>query len=280
MYLKNDKKNKPPLTSPKEGNSPPPSGGIGGASILGTGNIAWHFAHQLHAHGYRINCIYNHRLENAQQLAEKFNCRYTDQPSAIPHSDLYLLAVKDDSYQQLISEIIGNEAVYVHASGCLDMEILKPLSPNYGVLYPFQTLTKSKEISFQEVPLCIEASNEFTLHVLSDLAKKLQSPCYTVTSQQRAYLHLAGVFACNFTNALYGIAKQIAEQQQIDFEIIKPLIAETARKIKTLSPAEAQTGPAKRNDLIIMQKHTEMLINPTWKEIYKLVSKTITTAQK
>ena len=262
-----------------KGKNPPPSEEKLSISILGAGNIAWHFAMQLHAHGYRIRCIYNHRLENAKLLANRFNTFYTDNLASIPHSDLYLLSVKDDSYRQLISEMTGNKSIYIHTSGCLEMEMLKPLSPNYGVLYPFQTLTKEKTVSFQIAPLCIEASNKSTLNILSALAKDLQSPCYTINSQQRAYLHLCGVFASNFTNALYGIAEQIAKEQQLDFEIIKPLIMETARKIKTLSPAEAQTGPAKRNDQTILQKHIELLTNPLWKEVYKLMSNIIIIQQ-
>jgi predicted short-subunit dehydrogenase-like oxidoreductase (DUF2520 family) len=245
-------------------------------SILGAGNIAWHFATQLHAHGYRINCIYNHRLENAKLLADSVNAYYTNDLYDIPTSDLYLLAVKDENYSQLISEMTGSEAIYVHTSGSLDMEILKPLSKNYGVLYPFQTLTKERQISFQNVPLCIEASNELTLNILSSIANNLASPYYAIHSQQRTYLHLCGVFASNFTNAMYGIAEQIAKEQQIDFEILKPLIAETARKIETLSPADAQTGPVQRNDQDIVQKHIDLLANEhLWQAVYRLMSDVI-----
>jgi predicted short-subunit dehydrogenase-like oxidoreductase (DUF2520 family) len=241
-------------------------------SILGSGNIAWHFATQLHACGYHINCIYNHRLENAKLSAESVNAHYTNNLQDIPPSDVYLLAVKDDSYLQLIAEMASSTAIYIHTSGSLDKDILKPLSHNYGVLYPFQTLTKGKQTDFQQVPLCIEASNEFTLNILSDIAKNLQSPCYTINSQQRAYLHLCGVFASNFTNAMYGIAEEIAKQQQIDFEIIKPLILETARKIQTLSPAEAQTGPARRNDQTTIEKHLKLLTEPFWQDIYRIMT--------
>jgi len=246
-------------------------------AVIGSGNVASHLAKQLFACGYSINCVFSRDLDNAKRLAEQVNAKAVDKIEMIFPADFYLFSVKDDAYREIIDAFPKTTAVCVHTSGSLEMNILSKLSDNQGVLYPFQTLTKGKEISFQKVPLCIEASNELTLNVLSDMARDFKSPCYQINSQQRAYLHLCGVFASNFTNAMYGIAEQIAQTQQIDFEIIKPLIVETARKIEILSPAAAQTGPAKRNDQTILQKHLELLTNPQWKEIYKLVSDSIKT---
>jgi predicted short-subunit dehydrogenase-like oxidoreductase (DUF2520 family) len=246
-------------------------------SIIGSGNVAWHLAKQLFACDFTINAVYSRNLDNAKLLAEQVKAQAVNKIELIPPSDLYLFAVKDDAYRGIIDSFPKTTAVCVHTSGSLELNMLSKISDNYGVLYPFQTFSKSKSIDFQKIPICVEASNSQTENVLLSVANKLSPIVRLLNSEQRAYLHLAGVFACNFTNALYAIAEQIAKEQQIDFEIIKPLILETAHKIETLSPAEAQTGPAKRNDQTIMQKHLELLTNPQWKEIYKLLSDILLT---
>jgi len=244
-------------------------------SIIGSGNVAWHLAKQLFACGYAINAVYSRNLDNAKTLSEQVKAKAVNKIELIPPSDLYLFAVKDDAYSELINSFPKTTAICVHTSGSLEMEILSKISDNYGVLYPFQTFSKNKSVDFQHVPICVEASNPQVENVLLNVANRLSQIVRLLSSEQRIYLHLAGIFACNFTNALYFIAEQIAKQQQIDFEILKPLILETAHKIETLSPAEAQTGPAKRNDQTIMQKHLELLSNSQWKEVYKLLSESV-----
>jgi predicted short-subunit dehydrogenase-like oxidoreductase (DUF2520 family) len=244
-------------------------------SIIGSGNVSWHLAKQLFACGYTINSVFSRNLDNAIELAEQVETKAVNKIELIPPSDLYLFAIKDDAYREIIDSFPKITDICVHTSGSLEMDILNKISDNHGVLYPFQTFSKNKTVDFQKVPICVEASNSQTESVLLNLANRFSPIVRLLSSEQRMYLHLAGVFACNFTNAMYSIAEDIAKQQQIDFEIIKPLILETAHKIETLSSAEAQTGPAKRNDQIIMQKHLELLINPQWKEIYKLLSESI-----
>jgi predicted short-subunit dehydrogenase-like oxidoreductase (DUF2520 family) len=248
-------------------------------SIIGSGNAAWHLAKRLFACGYSINAVFSRNLANAKLLAEQVEAKAVNKIEQIPPSDLYLFSVKDNAYSELIASFSKTTAVCVHTSGSLEMGILAKLSDNYGVLYPFQTFSKNKSVDFQNIPICVEASNPQVEKALLNTANNLSPIVHLLNSQQRAYLHLAGVFACNFTNGLYAIAEQIAKQQQIDFEILKPLILETARKIETLSPAEAQTGPAKRNDIAVMQKHIELLENPKWKELYKLLSEIIKNQQ-
>jgi len=244
-------------------------------SIIGSGNVAWHLTKQFFACGYTINAVYSRQLDNAKKLAEQVEAQAVDKIEMMPVSDVYLFAVKDDTYEKIIENFPKTTAICVHTSGSLDMNILEKLSDNYGVLYPFQTFSKEKSIDFLNVPICIEASNPQTQNVLLAMAKRISSKIHFLTSEQRMYLHLAGVFACNFTNAMYAVAQQILEEKNIDFNIALPLINETAEKIKTLYPIDAQTGPAKRNDKIIMRKHTEMLCNPKWKELYQLVSEVI-----
>jgi predicted short-subunit dehydrogenase-like oxidoreductase (DUF2520 family) len=248
-------------------------------SIIGAGNVAWHFAKRLFACGYPISCVFSRNLSNAALLAKQVNAKATHTITSIPVSDLYLFAIKDDVYQEIISNFPQTGAICVHTSGSLGMDILEKLSDNYGVLYPFQTFSKDKFIAFEKVPLCVEASNCQTESSLMEIAGVVSPITYLLNTQQRAYLHLAGVFASNFSNALYVVAQQILQQSDIDFKIILPLIHETAEKLNNLSPMNAQTGPAVRNDVGIINKHIDMINNTDWREIYQLISKIIQKQQ-
>jgi len=156
-------------------------------------------------------------------------------------------------------------------------EIRNPKSENNcGVFYPLQTFSKNQKINFKDVPICIEANNKKTLNILSNLAKSVSNNIYFTNSEQRKSLHLAAVFACNFTNHLYSISENILKKENIDFEILKPLIIETANKIKNHSPLEMQTGPAIRNDKEIIKEHLKLLKrNKTEQNIYKLLTENI-----
>lgn len=244
-------------------------------SIIGSGNVAWHLAKRLFACGYSINSVYSRQLDNAKALAKQVATIAVDKMEMIPTSDLYLFAVKDDAYEKIIASFPKTTAICVHTSGCMEMNILKKLSDNHGVLYPFQTFTKNKDVHFQNIPICVEASNQQTENVLFDMAKHLSPNVHFLSTEQRVYLHLAGVFACNFTNAMYAVAQQILEEKKIDFNIILPLIDETAEKIKNMYPIDAQTGTAVRKDTNIIEKHLNILNDKDLKELYQLISKII-----
>jgi len=244
-------------------------------SIIGSGNVAWHLTKRLFACGYSINAVFSPNLNNAKLLAEQVEAKAVDKLAMIPTSDLYLFSVKDNAYQAVITSFPKISAICVHTSGSLEMNILAKLSDNYGVLYPFQTFSKEKTVDFENVPLCIEASNSYVENTLTKMAAKLSPTVHLLSSKQREYLHLAGVFACNFTNAMYAIAQQILQQNNMDFNLVLPLINETAEKIKNIYPIDAQTGPAIRNDENIINKHLKMIKNNDWKELYQLISKII-----
>ena len=156
----------------------------------------------------------------------------------------------------------------------MDMGILINNAKNYGVFYPLQTISKAIEVDFSNIPLCIEGNNEKTFSLLSNLANKLSKKVYKISSDQRKEIHIAAVFANNFTNHLFGIAKQELGKKDIPFEILFPLIDQTIAKIKTNNPFEVQTGPAKRNDIPVMEKH-KLRLGEDEREIYKLLSEKI-----
>jgi len=248
-------------------------------SIIGSGNVAWHLAIRLHTCGFFVKAIFSRDIEKAELLANQVFAKTVNNLQELPKSDIYLLSIKDDAYTSVVPSLPKSNSIYLHTSGSVDMNVLSELSPNYGVLYPFQTFTKGKELDFRQVPLCIESSNSHTEQIILGIAEKLSTVHYRLTSQQRAYLHLAGIFACNFPNALYAIVEQILKEQQIDFAIAAPLIEETAAKLQHLSPIDAQTGPAIRNDIQTMEKHLKLLSNSDYKDIYQLLSKIIQKQQ-
>ena len=244
-------------------------------SILGAGNVAWHVTKQLFACGYVIDCIFSRNLENAQLLAKQVDAQAINDIKMLPPSDLYLFSVKDNAYEEITAVFPKTTAICIHTSGSLDMNILAKCTDNYGVIYPFQSFSKEKTLDFKQVPLCVEASNAQVENVLAEIAHQLSPTVHFVNSRQRAYLHLAGVFASNFTNAMYAVAQEILQQNGMDFSLALPLINETAQKANKLYPSEAQTGPAVRNDENIITKHATMIKDNDLKELYLLISKII-----
>jgi len=176
----------------------------------------------------------------------------------------------------LAKELNFKDKLVVHTSGSLPMDVLKEVSSNFGVFYPLQTFSKSRKADFKSIPICIEANTADNENHLVDLGTSISGNVQHINSEERKILHLAAVFACNFPNYMYTIAEQILARNKLDFNFLKPLIEETAAKVQTIDPHNAQTGPAKRGDKIIMNQHLELLKDsPGFKDIYKLISSEI-----
>ena len=194
--------------------------------------------------------------------------------SEIKKAEVYIISVSDNAIQDVSSQIpFGNQLV-VHTSGSVAMTDLNDKNRK-GVFYPLQTFSKTKAVNFKEIPICIEAENEADFKTLETLAKSCSDVVYNVSSAQRKALHVAAVFVSNFVNHMYAIGKEICQENQLDFDILKPLITETANKVQLLSPEAAQTGPAKRNDTETINAHLTFLKDNNQKEIYKLLTKSI-----
>lgn len=244
--------------------------------IIGSGNVATHIALRLKSAGVDIAGIYSRTLENAKALADKVGVPYAADKSQISDADLYICSVKDDSVSDALSGIsFPDDAIVVHTAGSVDMNVLQPFTHNMGVIYPMQTFSKTKSVDWNEVPLFIEANTQENIDKLRVFANILSPKCTIATSAQRKIIHLASVFACNFTNEMFAIADRLLTLNGIEFSTLYPLIDETVAKIKTMRPAAAQTGPAKRNDRKIMEMQMSLL-NGTDREIYKLISEAIT----
>lgn len=245
--------------------------------IIGAGSLATNLAVALHDNGLQILQIVNRTLSNATILAKKVNASFTSDLADINlRADLYIVAVSDNSILEIVKKLFLKDKLVVHTAGTIDMNILKSVAGNYGVFYPLQTFSKAEIIPFDNIPICIEANAKENEILLIDLGKKLSSNIQKITSEQRKILHVSAVFACNFSNYMYLIASKILAENQLSFEILKTLILRTAEKVQTQQPENALTGPARRNDIAVMQEHLQLLKNNSeYQEIYKLISDNI-----
>ncbi len=242
-------------------------------SILGAGNVATHLFKAFNkAENVVVNQWFNRNLKNIELY--KTQVEITNDLSKLKEADVYILAVSDDAIKEVSTKLPFINRFIVHTSGGLTLHEMDKKNIR-GVFYPLQTFSKDVEVDFAEVPLCLEVENKSYLNLLKELAEAIGSKHYKVNSDQRSSLHLAAVFVNNFTNQLYRIAHEITESTSVDFNILKPLIKETAHKIEELSPYRAQTGPAKRNDKKTIKKHLKMLKNEQHKEVYEMLTKAI-----
>lgn len=247
--------------------------------LVGAGNLATHLGKALVRAGYDILQVYSRTEDSARNLAGMLDAGYTTSAGRLVNdASLYIVSLKDSVVPELLPEITaGRErALFVHTSGSTPMDIWEGKAGRYGVLYPLQTFSKQRDVSFAEMPILLEASDQECYSVLETLAKKLSEKVLPATSEQRKYIHLSAVFACNFVNRMYAIGEKILREHGLPFELLLPLIDETARKVHELPPRLAQTGPAVRYDRNIIERHLELLSDhPGLREMYEQISKNI-----
>jgi len=246
--------------------------------MIGSGNVATQLALALIEKGIHVKQVYSRSTESARVLSEKVNAGFTNDLFQLDtEADLYVIAVKDPAIQEVLENLrLRENQLIVHTAGSVPMNILEGFTSNYGVFYPLQTFSKSRKVDFSDIPICIEANHPSNLMKLEELGKRLSETVCQINSDERKTLHLAAVFTNNFVNHFYSIGAEILHDKKLDFELLKPLIRETAAKIETLHPVEAQTGPAKRNDQTIIGLHLKMLQNkPEYQKIYSFVTESI-----
>lgn len=246
--------------------------------LLGSGNVATHMGHAFTRAGCRIVQVYSRTLAHAASLAEAVGAEAIDVVDGVNrNADAFVVAVKDDAIHDVICQMPEiNDGMVLHTAGSVGMDIFAGCVPRYGVLYPVQTFSKAKAIDFSSVPLAVEASDDRTLAGLRDLAGRLSSRVFVCDSKQRLSLHVAAVFACNFANHCYAVADELLKVHKLDFELIRPLILETAEKVMKHRPRDVQTGPAVRRDATTMAKHLTLLQDdPDLVKLYTLLSEHI-----
>ena len=248
-------------------------------AIIGSGNLAWHLAPELENAGHKIVQLCSRNTKNAKLLQRRLYNAEVSRSLNFSDSniEIIMLCVSDDAIEEVSREIIlPDHAVVVHTSGSQSIVSLGyAATENVGVFYPVQTFTKNKSASFEDIPILIEAENKQALKALQRLGKSISKYVKHVTSKDRLAIHVAAVFACNFTNQLLRISEEILNDRGFDFKILHPLIAETINKSLEIGPAKSQTGPAARGDLETLDKHMEFLKGGEYQKIYKLVSNLI-----
>lgn len=244
--------------------------------FIGSGNVATHMAKAFKHAGHDVLQIWSATFGHAAVLAAVVDAEPIKTLHEISlEADLIVISVKDDSIANVVTQLGDFSALIVHTSGATTLDSLKTLKHS-GVLYPLQTFSKSKALDFSKVPLCIEASDADSLAILRKLAESLSNAVYHIDSAKRQVLHLAAAFACNFVNQLYTLSDDLLAKNTLSFELLRPLILETAEKVQHLLPAEAQTGPAVRHDEKTLNRHLELLQGqPELTHIYQTLSDSI-----
>lgn len=248
-------------------------------TLIGSGNVATHLGQALKVAGHRIIQVYSRTQAHAEILASQLQAQPISEWKAITNAaNLYVFALKDSALCEAIPMVCAGkmDKIFVHTAGSVAMDVFKGYAKYYGVIYPLQTFSKQRQVDFQHIPCFLEASDEATAATLQQLTQTLTSTIHWMSSSQRQVIHLAAVFACNFTNHCYALANEVLQTEQIPFSTLLPLINETVSKVNTLTPQVAQTGPAVRFDENIINKQLELLRHhPRLQKIYELMSQSI-----
>lgn len=250
--------------------------------VIGSGNVAEALAQAITASDLQLQQIYARNAARGAEIAAKVGTQSTDDPSQLAPADLYLIAVSDRAVTDIAVALpIPGNAVVAHTAGSVPMEALAKY-PRRGVFYPLQTFTKGRKIDFAEIPLFLEASSPEVYAQLEVFALRLSRTVFAADSERRAQLHLAGVFACNFANHMYVLGEQILHKADLPFDVLKPLIAETAAKaVSAANPATMQTGPAVRGDRTTQERHKALLADDLALEnLYETITQSIWETSK
>lgn len=244
--------------------------------IIGTGNTATILGRKLKAAGHNILQIFGRDAKAASELAYELDTESTNYWSVVQrNADIYLLAVSDIAIEEVTRELLLTDRTIAHTAGAVHKDVLKGASSHYGVFYPLQTL-KKQGAHLPNIPLLIDANNEQTLLQLQALGESISDNVIVANDEQRLKLHLAAVFCNNFVNHLYALMEQYCYREGLDFQLLVPLIQETALRIQTLPPSQSQTGPAIRRDGNTVKRHLELLEkHPDLKVIYQLLTQSI-----
>ena len=242
--------------------------------VVGAGNMATSLVMALKKSGNTPVAIWSRTLESATSLGNMAGCEYTNDIQALPDADIVIVSVVDSAFLDVAHSVAGRYplSLILHTAGSIPMDMLREAGASrYGVLYPMQTMNKNNIVPFDNVTIFVEGHDEQATLSIEKLASLLSRKVVRATSEQRRYLHLAAVFACNFPNAVYNMAAEILERNGLPFDAMLPLIDEAARKVHLMPPAMAQTGPAKRKDHNVMASHQAML-DEDLSEIYAMMS--------
>jgi len=250
--------------------------------LIGAGNLGTQLGLTLAEKTQQVIQVFSMTEDNASELAKKLHCPFTIDPDEIIRdADLYIIAVRDSAIELVVENIDFGDHLVVHTSGSVSISVFENHCQNYGVFYPLQTFSKNKRVDFYAIPILIEANTDENTQILKNIAGGISGKVLSVSSEKRSQVHLAAVFACNFVNHFYLIAEELLKDKDLGFELLKPLISETASKVIQNSPGQVQTGTVIRNDRKVIEKHLKMLFAfPEWERLYQLISDNIYNTHK
>ena len=229
--------------------------------VIGTGRLASNLVPALQKVGHEVRVVNSRTLEGLPNEA-----------------DAFVIAVKDDALESVARRVVRGreEQVFFHTAGSMPLSVFKGIARHYGVFYPMQSFSKERQVDFADVPIFLEGCDDKAIQTAHAIAESISRKVYELTTAERRYLHLAAVFACNFANHCYALSAKVLEQHGLPFDVMLPLIDETARKVHTMHPVPAQTGPAIRWDENVMSAQKALLDNePEMQKIYELMSNSI-----
>jgi len=229
--------------------------------LIGSGNVATVLGRLITKNDHQVIQVTSRNMAHAKILADELSVPYTDYAGQLDKSaDLYIIAVSDMAIHECVQHYNIHDKIVVHTAGSVSKDVLKNSSYNYGVLYPLQSLRKEMLV-IPEIPFLVDGNNDFVIRIINEFASSLSPDVRVVQDEDRLKLHAAAVIVSNFTNHLYALAEDFCNTEHVDFNLLKPLIMETASRIRNLSPREVQTGPAVRKDIHTMDKHLRLLAN-------------------
>ncbi len=249
-------------------------------TLIGAGNVGTHLAKRLSEKGYQVAQVFSRDKAKAEALAEIVGAVAINQLSEVSaHGGLYLLAVRDDVIAETgrkISESGISEGLFAHTSGATSASVLQPYFRRFGIFYPLQTFSPQRTPDFSKIPICVQASTPEDETLLKNIAESIGQQAVVMEEQQRIALHVAAVFVNNFSNYLYQTGQRMLQKEHLDFDLLLPLIRETAEKVGHLSPEAAQTGPAARGDEKTIARHLAYLQEmPEEAKLYEMITKLI-----
>lgn len=244
--------------------------------IIGSGNTATVISKLLLANGFQISQVVSRNIKHAQILANELNCNAVDFSSPMDEkADIYLIAVSDKVIHEVVNYIPKNNKLILHTAGSVSKNVLETVSNQFGVLYPLQSLRKEID-KIPDIPFLVDGNNEVVVEMIMQIGKKISNHVDIANDEKRLKLHLSAVMVNNFTNHLYTMAADYCKKEQLEFDLLKPLIFETANRLKNVHPNDVQTGPAIRNDSDTIEQHEKLLENyPELKELYIYFTKQI-----
>ena len=244
---------------------------------IGAGNVATHLCTGLSEKGFRLKQVYSRSYDSCQALTSRLMAESTTSVEGIvPDADFYLVSLPDDVIPSVLSKLEVKDKLILHTAGSIGLEVFQHRFQHYGVLYPLQTFSKSRPLDISKIPFFVEGCDTETTNSILEIAGKLSDVVFQSDSQTRKWLHIAAVFASNFTNFMFTSAHDMLIKENIDFNLLYPLMEETLRKAQSGNPARGQTGPAIRRDTNTMQEHIKLLSNrPDLQKIYTFISNNI-----